>query len=135
MPGLCFARTFFSELRLSRWADLRRADRLRHTEKDHHSLPSTEGRNDLIVLAVASSVVLPVVGHPNVTGRTDADVNLQLKAAADIAAGWRYRISCFHTGRAILSSDAAQLDDPGLALVKLETQMLSFPSTETAQGP
>lgn len=37
----------------------------------------------LFGLSKTSSWILPVVGHPDVAGRTDADVNLQLQPSAD----------------------------------------------------
>jgi hypothetical protein len=38
---------------------------------------------------------LPVVGHPDVAGRIDADVHLQLQPATDIAARRRNSVACF----------------------------------------
>ena len=86
-------------------------------------------------LAVADVVILRVVGHPNIAGRADADVDLQLQPTADIAARRRDRIAGLHAGRAGLGAEATEMHDSGRRAVKFDIQMLSFPSTETAQGP
>src|SRR5208282_5059712 len=46
------------------------------------------------------------------TSRADADVDLHLLAAADIAAGRRDGVAGLETGRAGLGAEAAQLHDP-----------------------
>ena len=125
----------FGSLRLSRRTDLRCTNGLCDAEEDDHPFAGAAGRNGFSGLAVADVVILPVVGHPNIAGRADADVDLQLQPTADIAARRRDRIAGLHAGRAGLGAEATEMHDFGAELVKFDIQMLSFPSTETAQGP
>src|SRR5208337_3459315 len=53
----------------------------------------------------------PLVGDPDVAGRTEPDVDQHLHAAADIAAGRRDGVAGLHVGRAVFGAKATQLDD------------------------
>jgi hypothetical protein len=103
-------------------------------EKDHHTLTATARGNTFFGLTATSSRILPVVGHPDVAGRTDADVNLQLQPAADIAARGEIASPVFMPGGQFSVRKPQSCTIPADALAKFETQMLSFPSTEIAQG-
>src|SRR5271169_3926601 len=88
--------------------DQRSADGLRHTVEDDDTIARAERRQGFVGFAEALLAILPIVGHPDVAGRANADVNLHLQSAADVAARRRDRVAGLHPGRAVLGVKAAE---------------------------
>ena len=89
-------------------------DNRSHTEiltvpsvKDNHTLSAAAGRERLAGRANTAIDILPIVRHPNVACGIDVDVDLHLQATPNISARRRNLIAGLHTGRTVLSADAA----------------------------
>src|SRR5262249_29468251 len=96
------------------WADERGAGRPGHPVEADEALAGTAGGERLGVAPEQRLDVLPVVAHPNVAGRIDADVNLHLQTAAHVTAGRGNRIAHLLAGRPGVGVRAGQLHDPEL---------------------
>src|SRR5271165_2225139 len=90
-------------------AYLRGAYRLGHAVEDSHALSAAARRERLFGCTDTAVDVLPVVHHPDVSRRVDAEVGLHLQAATYVAAGRRNLFSRMHTRRAVLGPYSAQL--------------------------
>ena len=98
-------------LRLTRRPDLRCANWLGHSIKDHHALAAAARRERFSGIPEATVNVLPVVHRPDVARRIDGDIGLHLQAAAHVPAGRRDLVTRLHARRTVFGLHAAQLHD------------------------